>query len=371
MGDFSVSCAMSGISLMHEPVAFFPLVRCKFWEETMSGLGIVTNNGTESLFTVATLPIFGTIGCYGDIEKIEENDNTRAIERFTGKKISAFIDDILQGQCRMDIGGISQEKPKATPLSACVVHSQMYKKFSTTELNDKGNSEYSAFDGSFDLTCFTFELLGFKVTGQTQESEWERPKTTMEHPKIPNFVIKVEGFYTYCFFKSEKIEYVYQLKQVLEAIKKLTKYTFSKEVLDNLRNIPSNILQIQDSRDIMREFIKLETKEAEFYKKNGLNSYQTKDIVERAAYNGNHFFHWILAHGMVSKYWPEIDAKTLDTDFAAFQTFKTAMSGANRLFMPTWNGSQYGNHHMQRAVHREAIKILNEKINKNGSLRGT
>ena len=274
----------------------------------------------------------------------------------------------------MDIGELFQAEPKdEVAFSACVVHRQMYDKFSTTELNERGKSEYSVLDGGYgDLNRYSVELLGFKVIKLEKEkdNDWDRPKAVMTHPDIPDFVIKADGMYTHCYFKGEKIEWVYHLNQVIATIKKLTKYKFSDEVLATLRSTPANIPTLKDSREQMRLFVKREEKRAAEWKKMGMKDYyEGKDIVERAAYDGNHFFHWILSHGMVSKYWPEIDAETLDNEFAALGTFKTGMLGANRLFMPTWNGYQYGNHYAQRAVHREAIKILNEKIKHDRSRR--
>lgn len=102
MGDFSVGCGVSNLSLIGCDAVLIPLTvsrwpggnTSKNGEIYLTGSTIVTNSGAMSLFDPFTLPIFGYLGDYGSFESIEEDFNTRAIERWSGVKIAEFCEAV-------------------------------------------------------------------------------------------------------------------------------------------------------------------------------------------------------------------------------------------------------------------------------------
>lgn len=100
MGDCSVACSLTGITLHGQAAVFIPLVPRGYtdprdrWPE---GAVIVTNEGAGALFAPATLPIFVGVNSYARAEAIEENDHTRYLERRLKMPISEFVSACEEG----------------------------------------------------------------------------------------------------------------------------------------------------------------------------------------------------------------------------------------------------------------------------------
>jgi hypothetical protein len=102
MGDYSVSCGISGLSLIGEPVVLVPLVAS--WEtKDRARVGCVGHGGSyivgnpAQLYEPMCLPIFGKLGDVGMLEEVEKNLNTECIEKYFGMTIEAFVEIIAYG----------------------------------------------------------------------------------------------------------------------------------------------------------------------------------------------------------------------------------------------------------------------------------
>ena len=92
MGSFSVSCSVSRISIDYgDPIVFLPLNKAKYCDGFNQRI-LVSNEGPCYAFEPATLPVFGTYNDYGFVA-IEEDANTKAIERYTVLTIDYFINE--------------------------------------------------------------------------------------------------------------------------------------------------------------------------------------------------------------------------------------------------------------------------------------
>ena len=87
MGSWSVYCDISNITInAGDRIGIVPLVK---------------NEGQSSSYSTylpAMLPIFGTYDDYGGIEDIEENANTKTIEKYFGVSIQEFVVYLVDGK---------------------------------------------------------------------------------------------------------------------------------------------------------------------------------------------------------------------------------------------------------------------------------
>lgn len=100
MGSFNVACSVSNISISsQERVALIPLqpanARYNKTHKIEPSSSILMPN---TYFNPLTFPIFGKYDEYGSVEAIEENDNTRAIEKHFGMSIEQFVAVITCGR---------------------------------------------------------------------------------------------------------------------------------------------------------------------------------------------------------------------------------------------------------------------------------
>jgi len=90
MGSFSVSCSISKISIDYgDPIVLLPLNKNIFCQGFDQRLLVAHGYGPSYAYEAATLPLFGTYNDYGYIQ-VEEDENTKAIEKYTGLTIDYF-----------------------------------------------------------------------------------------------------------------------------------------------------------------------------------------------------------------------------------------------------------------------------------------
>ena len=105
MGSFSVSCALTGITLANQPAVLIPLAPAR-WPggegarkspSPIGGAYVCTNEGAGALFGPLALPILGRVGDYGDLENYEEDDNVRFLKMRFGDQFDDFIEGCTRG----------------------------------------------------------------------------------------------------------------------------------------------------------------------------------------------------------------------------------------------------------------------------------
>ncbi len=187
MGCFNVSCGMSSISMGTDDAVLIPLIPNRFKAKDCSieihGANIVSNDGAMAFFKPLTLPIFGTLDSYGGLEDIEEDANTKAIEKFYGIDIDKFASAVYHG------GGSAAPKTMPKFFAGMYVHREIYDEMSSFSVDEWGKNfhetEYS------DLHEGAVNLLGFSF--KSQEKGKERYNRLFTNPLFPTVQIWHDG----------------------------------------------------------------------------------------------------------------------------------------------------------------------------------
>lgn len=100
MGSSSVSCVLTGVSLANQPAVLLPLAPGEYTNRrgptNHGGASIISNEGAAALYSPLTLPLFGHVGDAGDFRYLEEDDNTRYLQRKLGD-MEKFADLVTGG----------------------------------------------------------------------------------------------------------------------------------------------------------------------------------------------------------------------------------------------------------------------------------
>lgn len=271
MGDFSISCGMSGLSLINTDVVLFPLIPNVY--EAPEGKfefnqhSIVSNEGATALFEPWALPIFGHLGDYGSLEEIDEDYNTRALETKFGTDIS----EIAEQMCYPSDGD-NQFPAHSTSM---LVHRQVWNQFSKPGLDEWGK---------------VIELKDYR--GISRRQQWD------------------------------------------------------KTVGDWKRRRQSDI------------------QTAELFKQQG-----QEDAVKLFSRVSYYDLQYILSFGarrdveaLLDIYPDAMDSEEFYVRMEQLHCFRWNMMACNRLFMPTYNGYQYGNFYMSRKLAMLTAWLASEKI---------
>ena len=394
MGDFSMACGATGMSLMNVKVVLIPLLRAEYWKEAdQVGAHIVGYEGAACLYRPATLPIFGTLDSYGQLEDIERDENVEFLEKKLGVPIEVFANICSYGyhtdeperekvltalvgpprepfileKTRKDPKAVKAEikefaetekESRRAMLRGMLVHRAAWDKMTSEGTDESGDPEWSLWDGGRP-SSETLKLLGFKFVKETKD---ERYNQKFVHPDIPGLVGMSDGSYTNFRLRGKKEEGVYRLKNLAKfvrlpakmvALAKKTpasllwvmdKLTDDRPRYDRDRNaiyqlyeelILKKVLKPGTSLDRLHETMN-KMKMPEHLTRTFLEIYYTREVVRG----------------------PVLDA------FANLLAFTSFMGSANRLFGPTWNGPQYGNFHATKALAELTAKLAQARINR-------
>ena len=193
MGDLSISCGVSSISMMEEKAVLFPLLPNDY--DAMKdgkfvfkdGANIINNDGSRGLFTPFTLPIFGHLDSYGKLVNIEKNSNTKAIEDYYEIGIDVFAKIISRG----DLSG-SYDKFKVKHTAGMFVHRKIYDFMLNQDINDSGQGVTSIWDNdSGHISLPILNLLGFKYV--STDANHEKYKDLFINSEIPQVKVWSDG----------------------------------------------------------------------------------------------------------------------------------------------------------------------------------
>lgn len=185
MGHFSYTCHLSGVPITGGTKAvLLPIFPKKHWswdnsQEKLSKHGkghLCSNDGPNMYFDELCFPIFGEYDSYGQLEKIEHDDNTKVLEEFFGLSIEDIATVICDGRRdEYEKGGqfcdsvkiLDKNNEKHMMLlktSATWYHRDVYDKLAVAD-----SKEY--FD-RLDLGVHgILEALGFKYLGKDKSKE--------------------------------------------------------------------------------------------------------------------------------------------------------------------------------------------------------
>jgi len=214
MGDSSVSCVLTGISMTYSPAVLIALAPARFCHISRKhptfepGARVISNEGAHALFTPVLLPIFGKMDSYGHLTNIETDEHTKYLEARLGESIQRIADAIVDGERlpamekfarrykAQQTGPYKKNTTWDGTLYGCFVHRTAWDEFSTSTVSEFGKPDYSVWDDSWS-SPHVLKNCGF-VAGKRTDSQarlllgtvdGDRFHTPFTHPKLPGVVV--------------------------------------------------------------------------------------------------------------------------------------------------------------------------------------
>lgn len=358
MGCFNVSCGVSGISMYGDRAVLFPLIPYHYIKDGIirldTGAFIASNEGCNTTYENLTLPIFGNMNSYGSLENIEKDDNVECIEKAFGMNIVDFAESVSTpfddraGELKLDkIGTIKN-------VAGMYVHRDIYDVMIKTEVGESGKDEWSILGGFCgELSTYVLGLIGFK---QDSVLDGERYKYVMKNAEFPEVVIYTDGDFIKLEISGKIYESVYTLGKIIEEIENNTDKRFGDDVKLILENNHRHLVLLDETLDEYLDDLK-NLEESLFNFKNEY-LYSKLSLTNNFNKNGRKIFDALYIEKLKNKK-TSYDIKKA---YADLQSFKHNLFSVNKMFGPTFNGYQHGNHFAHKLVAEKTLEILNEKI---------
>lgn len=191
MGHWSEVCGVTGLPITCSSKIVMLIISKT--EKTMRSL----NNGAYYSHNVETLPIFGNYGDYGNIERIEEDDNTKILEEHYGLKIQEIADIVTS----------YDDETKHSDLNNYTfmfvrreIYDEFIKLYGSKEKKYDSNMCY--YNG--DVTNTLLEELGFKQI--RKDKERERYNLLYQHENYKGLCVWSDETWIRIEYKDEKPE---------------------------------------------------------------------------------------------------------------------------------------------------------------------
>lgn len=248
MGSFSVSCALTGVTLANCAAVLIPLAPSRYpsggsrlHPSPMGGAYVCSNEGASAIFGALTLPIIGEVGDYGELESFEEDDNVRFLQKRFGSQLDQFLEGVTRGGHTKLTDKIARKVGKDRfdkkypvwdgNLSGCWVAREAWDLFSTQAWNESGTSRATVGDDGW-LDPQTLKAMGFQRGAKDQTTaialfgagphQGDRYNTPYTHPELPEFVLWCdECMSSKASYKGKQTEIGLKFQSFLKALKKL------------------------------------------------------------------------------------------------------------------------------------------------------
>ncbi len=383
MGSFNTACVMTGTSMGWGPVAFVPLVRPWLGKgrpvELEGQSSVVSNNGAGALFVALTMPIFGELSEYGGLRSIDEDDNTRAIERAFGMPVADFVAGVTCGRDKSLTApgfrrGSKGYEPFDERIGGCFVHRAAWDKFSTSFMNEFGRPAWSAWDEA-DMYPHVLEAMGFEQKGH--DNRRERYNVRWVHPDHPRVTLWSDGQWfdmQWPGMKSTNAKGLY-FSGPREVAKRLVEHgggrrEFSRSRRKLLRSTPATQAEYDHSLEQIREHHDVrERLQAVLADPAGREKVQQQcdEIgIEMSrpdyTYTMGTYFEVGLDPGFVDRFWPEVESGLMRELLPAWWNFMANLYSCNKLLMPNLNGPQCGNYFARRELLELAGELNEEQL---------
>jgi len=428
MGSFNVACSISSLSIgCGDKVRFIPLrPTSRSGREKNHVVGVNTSLiYSDCYFTPLCLPIIGTYNDYGSLDNIEENDNTKAIEKFFDMGIGDFIAEITDG---------CSSSEKLEYISGMFVLEDIYQKlvgFNSNEENsiasnyvtgkiaialgfrkipeleqvviDPHHSGLYRKDGHpYDLKIGEYGaklihqkykeyyiLGGDKRYGVEIKKSWEKATRTkfcdtfpavsdIEHLTDEEYadilktfkaIVGVDMGYSKESRDAEDSFDLYSVESLVDAWESCTDEILG---IESLRNTSIFDFQYEEYRESYNS-IMLQIEEAK------KTETECENVLIREIFNSkvkllgykveelnecdflNFFKKWVYFHKI---YQASILEGKLKKELREYKEFYLSMYSCNRFFFPAMSGEQCGNHEASKALLEASLTFVNRKLAK-------
>ena len=339
----------------------------------MYGANIISNDGAKTFFHPLTLPLFGNYDSYGRLDDIEEDENTRCIEKFFKMKIKDFAEAVAVGErFEMPKGWQKYNNKWLKNIAGMFVHRDIWDHMATETYDEFGKPNRAIYDDG-DLTDEVLSMVGFRFEKEDKSFD-QRYNRLLTRKDMPEVQVWSDGTWIRTVIKGKKYESIYDLERFIETIEKHSEYRFPPAQLRRVKStskfspiIESSLKAREASRKEILEYTKL-LREAKKKKDTKLVDVYSQII----SYGGLSGF----AHGYVFTLGDHLNRTAKDLFEAIYgkslkqiapllmkhRQVEESIFAVNRLYMPSTNGYQHGNHYQSRALYAKSLEIVEAKI---------
>lgn len=341
MGCFNVACVMSGISMYGDRAGLMilePNIHKPEDNHLPTGANIVSNHGVHSLYNAVSFPIFGRYDTYGKLDDIYQDEHTRALERYFKMPIAELVELVAYGE----------EVPGYPGLAGTFVSAEVYEIFSTSVQDEQGRDGYHLWEAG-DLEVRVLNIMGFEHV-KTDTSK-ERYQYLYKHPSFPKVDVWSDGTWVEVMVGKKKYPYICRPKDFVEFLHGQGKRRLPEKTIRQLKRIPIYQIRLEKELKTLHNFRRSSL--TKNMKRAGLDPDEISVISCRYFRNSRTM---LKVYGE-----PLLDSK-LDDHMIRLWAFLDNMFYANKLLMPTFNGSQHGNHYTTRHLAEITGRIATKKI---------
>lgn len=255
MGSSSVSCVLTGATLANESAVLIPLAPAISGDRRRPcfdlGSRVISNEGACAILAPLTLPIFGVVGDYGEMEEYTRDANTEYLTRKMGgeKNFRDFLEAVAHGGTTPYTVKLAAKSRKHRlshcaswdgGLRGCWVAKEAWDKFSSQVLDESGENITSSYVGSW-VTGQVLKGMGF-LKGKQDSSlaisifgsgvhDGDRYNIPYTHPELPDLTVWYDGYMSSkASYRGKKVDLGYHVKDLCALVKKLG-MTFPSQAL--------------------------------------------------------------------------------------------------------------------------------------------
>lgn len=342
MGSFNATCSISGLPIRcGDDVAFFILLKNKYFNIAEPTDLICDNNSPFALFNIFSLPIYGKYDDYGRIDNIIKDETTNKLELF----FNLTIEEILAGvHDDRDRKKTSENYDILTSLYGTFIRKDIYDELSCVENNNIGDSY---------ITIDLLKELGFKIINE--DSKEERYKYILTHESSNELYIKSDGNWSHIIKDDKEISSIYKIKDFIRGWFKLTNFKLEYDI--NRSKFDYNIDLIYNQIKELKDKFTIENEDID-YSKDYIFNYKLKDIYY-SKFNfpdvGISTKELKVSYGVgMLSYLYDLDLNSIRTELVKCCHFINSMYELNKIFFP----SIYGGQEYQYTI----LKKLNDKV---------
>jgi hypothetical protein len=346
-----------------EKCVLIPLVAVDPKEaEHYDGAFVVSNDGPKAVYVPFALPIYGEYNDYGTMEEIEEDANTKAIEKFFGCKIDKFVDRCCRAFDGEKCG--NDKMPKA-PLGM-FVQRDVFEWMAGTQLseyNDKPEDENNAFY-DYEMNSHTLRLIGFVEGEKSKRERYDRPFT---HPEIPGLTLWSDGTWLETEINGKKVQaWIYHPTNLVKFLEE--KKLPVPQSIYALKGRSNTDIEYDKELAAIRKSEKMCKDMYESLKKSGMSDKEaTRLSVSMGDMMGrNHLFRfggsWYQPDEFLSMYGHLFDTADFKNLVVKFKTFEHNLWFVNAPYQPSWCGLQCGSDTSTQKLAKLTYDLMEKRL---------
>lgn len=339
MGCSNVTCGISAISMSDNAAVLIPLVEESHAQEAINGATIMGfHTGICALYKPSMLPIFGKLDKYGQLENIEKNSNTKAIEKFYKLPIQDFAEVVSNGRYT----DAKINRVDTSRWAGMYVHREIFDMMVARHTDEWGRPGKPVWEAQGMIDDGVLTELGFGYVKQERPSQNNMPCINLYlSKKIPEIELRHNPTHHSAQLTCGKKQTMWEcyIKTLVETIEE---WTGKSPISQRTRKLWETLNPAYMFADRMsREFLANEKHDTLYCMSLG------RDV--GFDISGTDF---------ADIYGGTFQDRSITKAVADFRLFMNNMFDVNRMFFPTIHGRQFGNHFASEMLYEKSLEIV-------------